>query len=124
MLLSLSAATLGEYVLNRNLGIDEFLFLDDEAQPSGLFQPGRMSPMAAISFLLLTFAILQSRCDSRWARCGEQFCILVPLLISARVLVGYLYGVPILHQLGQCFDGLTHDNYLYRGKHRFTIVTA
>lgn len=101
MLISLSTATLAEYALHCNLGIDELLFTD-EVDPSGLYQPGRMSPIAAANFMLLTFAVLLSHFRNSFALWGTRVCILAPLCISARALVGYLLGAPTLYQLVQC----------------------
>ena len=67
-LVALSVATLVEYALGCNLGIDELLFRDNEIEPAGLFQPGRMSPIAAASFILLAAATLQLRSTGGWMR--------------------------------------------------------
>lgn len=98
-LMLLAAATIAEHVLNVNFGIDELLFRDHMATPSRLVQPGRMSPLAAANFFLLGAALIQNRFRSSVALWCQQLCILSPLLVSARALVGLLYGVPMLYQL-------------------------
>jgi diguanylate cyclase (GGDEF)-like protein len=101
MLAALCGATLFEYALNWNLGIDELLFREELARPTRLFQPGRMSPLSAASFLLLLAAMALSRVRRPWSRWLQQFCLFAPLLVSTRTLVGFLYGVPALCQRGQ-----------------------
>jgi diguanylate cyclase (GGDEF)-like protein len=96
-LLVLAAATLAEHIFNHNLGIDELLIRDHLPNPSRFLQPGRMSPLAAASFFLLAVGILLSRFRSRLALWGQQLCMLVPLLVATRTLVGWLYGVPTLY---------------------------
>jgi diguanylate cyclase (GGDEF)-like protein len=113
ILLSLSAATLAEYVLDCSLGIDELLFRDEDVEPAALHQPGRMSPVAAANFIFLTFAMLLSHCRNSLARWGTRLYILAPLLLSARALVGYLFGVPTLYQLEQCTAIAVHTTSLF-----------
>lgn len=101
ILVSLSLATLAEYALNCNLGIDELFFRDDEGRATWYFEPGRMSPVAAALFVMLVAAIVLAQSNAKVAHWGKQLCLLPPLLISARSLVGYVYGVPILAHVGQ-----------------------
>ena len=101
LLMTLAALTLVECAWNCELGIDEWLVRDDTPQLSNLIRPGRMSPVAAVSFLLLIVAIATSRASSGCVRWLGQLCILAPLLVSARALIGYLYHVPVLTELGQ-----------------------
>jgi len=99
-LVALCVATLLEYALDCNLGIDELLFREPLARPTRWFQPGRMSPVAAAGFLLLLVAMALSPDRRPWSRWFQQLCLLLPLLVSTRTLVGQLYGVPALFQLG------------------------
>lgn len=94
-LLALTAATFAEHVFDFNLGIDELLFHDDMPGSSRLLRPGRMSPLAAVSFMLLVSAILPSPFRSPLNAWLQQLCILLPLLAASRGLVGLIYGVPL-----------------------------
>lgn len=96
-LLVLAVTTLTEHILDLNLGIDELLFSDPQPTSLRFLQPGRMSPVTAASFLLLAAAILQNPFRSRVALCTQQLCLLLPLLVAMRSLVGWLYGVPIVY---------------------------
>src|SRR5436190_4779082 len=53
-LLLLGLATLGQYVLDVDLGIDELLFRDIGALPETV--PGRMSPYSAVAFVAIGLA--------------------------------------------------------------------
>lgn len=87
--------TLGEYVFNVNLGIDQLVFND--TTPGGVY-PGRMSPATALAFLLLGLALLFLDRQSE-DRSVEPLAI-IAFAISGLALIGYLYGVSSLYQLG------------------------
>src|ERR1700722_18213635 len=52
----IGALTLGEYLLGRNLGLDQLIFRDVSAVPT--VHPGRPALQTAISFILLGSALL------------------------------------------------------------------
>jgi PAS domain S-box-containing protein len=86
--------TLCEYVFSRDLGIDQLLF-QDTLTPDNAY-PGRMSPVTALNFSILGFALfLLDRHQYRWP--VEVFSI-TALLISVLVLMGYVYGIVSLYQ--------------------------
>lgn len=85
--------TLSEYVLNRDFGIDQWLFKDTLTPENA--HPGRMSPVTALNISLLGFALLiLDRHRYRWP--VEIFSI-TALITSMLVLMGYAYGVPSLY---------------------------
>jgi PAS domain S-box-containing protein len=55
--LALGALTLVEYLVGRDLGIDQWLFIDTK-NPIGTSTPGRMSPASSLSFVLVAVALL------------------------------------------------------------------
>jgi len=77
-----------------NLGIDEIFFRDTSTP----LHPGRMSPITALTFLLLGFPLLlHSRGGrSRWS----QVAVLLAATSSLVALCGYLYGVSSLYSIG------------------------
>ncbi len=84
------------YLLNLQLGFDQWLFPAAVRAEGGL-NPGRPAPGTTLCLLLLGLTVLNfnSR-SSRWA-----LPLLLPcLLIGLVALVGYLYGVSALYQLG------------------------
>ena len=52
----LAALTMGEYLFEWNLGIDQFLF-KDEIESAGTFPPGRMSPATAFCFIITVIGL-------------------------------------------------------------------
>jgi signal transduction histidine kinase len=94
---ALGLGTLFQYVTGLNLGIDELLFRDVWTSESARF-PNRMSPNAALQFVLLAAAtFLVTRKDARWVRAGQSLALLV-MTLCAFALVGYLYSIVALYQ--------------------------
>lgn len=89
--------TLGEYVFNLDFGIDQLLF-QDHADASAGFFPGRMSPATALIFLLLGSVLLLI--DSRWSNWLNETFSITALVIAGVAVVGRLYDVASLHQIG------------------------
>jgi len=88
--------TLGEYLLDRNLGVDQFLF-QDHTTPKASF-PGRMSPATALNFLLIGCALLLF--NSRLGVWLSELPTVVALIIAGVAAIGYIYGVSSLYQIG------------------------
>ena len=49
--------TISEYILSINIGIDE-LFVRDELPTTATYYAGRMSPISAINFILISIGLL------------------------------------------------------------------
>jgi PAS domain S-box-containing protein len=94
IVLLIAVLTLGEYALNRDLGIDQLLF-KDELTPQNI-HPGRMSPATALNLFLVGLALLLLSVN-QFSRLKES-CTILALIISLVVLIGYAYGVPSLYQ--------------------------
>lgn len=84
--------TLGEYIFNGDLGIDQLLFRDTAINA---VYPGRMSPASALAFLLIGLALLLP-----YGRFNEPL-VITTFAISALALIGYIYGVSSLYQIGE-----------------------
>ena len=92
--LLIGMATLVEYLVRVNLGLDALLFR--EPHPAlGSPYPERMSQMTALSFTCAGSALLLL--DARNARTTTQILTLVVALVSLTALVGYVYGVRALY---------------------------
>lgn len=96
----LACVTLSQDLGGWNLGIDQLLF-PEEPNPRQTLNPGRMSPLTAMSFMLINLSVwFKSRSSQRFS--GRQilminFCALITGLLSAQVIVGYFYRVhPII----------------------------
>jgi PAS domain S-box-containing protein len=100
-LILLGALTLSEYLTNRSLGIDQFLFRERIlALPSPI--AGRPAFLAAFNFLLLGLALLLLD----WKRIRSwllDLLIVVPLQISLLALIGHACGVPSLYSWNSLF---------------------
>jgi len=81
-----------QYLLDRNLGIDELVF-EDNPGAAMTIDPGRLAPQTAVNFLLLGIAMLIIDSPRRRLREFVQALVLVPLTIAAFAVVGYAYGV-------------------------------
>ena len=88
--------TLGEYMFDRDFGIDQLLFRD-ELTPLNP-HPGRMSPATALNLLLLGCALLLI--DNRWSNWLNEALAITALMIAAVAVFGYIYGVSSLYQIG------------------------
>ncbi len=87
--------TLGEYLFRTDIGIDQLLFRETA---TGAIHPGRMSPATAFSFLLIGFGLtFLDRLPGKWF---HQAPVIMALAISILALIGYLYNVSSLYQLG------------------------
>jgi PAS domain S-box-containing protein len=95
-----ASASLCEYVLGRDLGIDQLLF----HEPAGAVKtshPGRMAPSTAVAFLLVTsaLALLDVRVRSRgWVSAALALGAAALAFIA---LVGYLSGVTSLYAVSE-----------------------
>jgi PAS domain S-box-containing protein len=95
--LLIAVLTLGEYISNRDFGIDQLLF-QDHALPTGTSFPGRMSPVTALNFLLLSCTLLLI--DNSWSSWPNQSLTLTALIIASVAVIGYIYGVSSLYKIG------------------------
>gem|GEM_PF-635282 len=97
IVLLIAALTLGEYLSNRDFGIDQLFFQDTTADPGTSF-PGRMSPAAALNLLLLGCALLLI--DNRWSNWLTESLTITALLIAGVAVIGYIYAISSLYQIG------------------------
>ena len=93
----LAATLVAEYVLGRDLGIDQLLFPQSVYGLSRIYQ-GRPAPITGAAFLLLGLALVlpAHRPDAR-RRGGHTAIVLAALVLPVVPIVGHLLGVPELH---------------------------
>ena len=96
---AIGVATLFEYVAGVDLGIDELLHHDWPFAESAA-HPNRMSPNAALSFVLIGPAMMLALRGRRRALLGQALALGVAALDGV-ALIGYLYGTAFLYQAGQ-----------------------
>ena len=86
----IGGATLFEYVVGLDLGIDDLLFAEPPNE-FGMLVRGRMHPTTALNFVVLGLASALLAADREHR--AAQALILLAVLIAGSTLVGYLYGV-------------------------------
>jgi PAS domain S-box-containing protein len=86
----LGGLTLVEYTLGVDLGIDEILTRDRGSVYTS--SPGRMAPVAALSFLTMGAALVLASRQSRPARWGAQALTLLVMTLCFVNMVSYVYG--------------------------------
>jgi|GEM_PF-3555874 len=89
---ALAAVTLSQYLLDWNLGIDELLYTDPSTV-KGLFPPGRFAPITAVTFMVISSAILLA--NSRWKNLygAAQVLAAIAFIIAFQALLGYIFGM-------------------------------
>jgi PAS domain S-box-containing protein len=93
--IAIGTLTLAEFLLGRNLGLDQLLFRD--ARTAHALAPGRMAPQAAINFISLGSALLLlNTADRPESRLVGAF-IGTSFVIALFALIGYAFGVSDLN---------------------------
>jgi PAS domain S-box-containing protein len=88
----IGALSLAEYLLGRNLGIDQLLFHDGPEGPSDpTVNPGRLAPQTAIGFMLAGAALATLDSHGRRRVAGEVFA-LTGAGVALLALIGYAYS--------------------------------
>jgi len=96
--MAIGALTFFEYAAGVDLGIDE-LIARDWPFPEAAQYPNRMSPNAALSFVLLGAVLLLAPTRARLAATG-QILALVLVAVDGVALIGYLYDASFLYRPG------------------------
>jgi PAS domain S-box-containing protein len=94
----LGILTLWEYIFAQNLGIDQLIFRDTETLEAA--HPGRISFTTAIDFVLIGVALYILSIPHWKEERISQFLALAAVTIAFLALIGYLYGVESLYQVG------------------------
>ncbi|MGE3780830.1 MAG: diguanylate cyclase, partial [Pirellulaceae bacterium] len=102
----LAAWSLGQYVIVRTVGIGGGLIKETMPNPTG--ELGHMSPLTAVSFASLATATLLLRTTHYLQRWIVQCCVILPLLISTRALIGYVYRAHTLYFVGESMPLALH----------------
>ncbi|MGB2676872.1 MAG: ATP-binding protein [Candidatus Acidiferrum sp.] len=90
--------TVSEYIFGCNLGIDLLLF-PEKAGAIGTFSPGRMAPLAAMNFVLLSLALLLLNFETRRGLRPAQILVLPAAAAAILTFQEYLFGL-------QTFSGI------------------
>ena len=96
---AIGGATLAQVVFELDLGIDQLLITEPPGAP-GTAVPGRMAPPTALNFVLIGVAVVLLTGHSARRKRAAEYLAVVALALSGLVLLGHLYGVHTLYQLG------------------------
>jgi len=99
LVLALGALTLVEYLLQSDLGVDNWLIAVSPPNAANPF-PSRMSPITAFCFLCVGLGLLLLDSGKKAAFCPSEIAAVAVLLSSVLALVGYAYGVSALYRIG------------------------
>lgn len=92
LVISIGSLTLLEYLFGINVGIDKLVFRDYAQTPF----PGRMAHITAMSFCVAGMALLSYALSERQAWLPQILAAAIGLN-ALLAIVGYTYGVPLLH---------------------------
>ena len=102
LLTTLALATMSEYVMGWDLGIDQLLFLES---PEAIFtsSPGRMAFATTVDFALIGAALLLLDVRTRRGFWPAQGLALAAGGLAYVAAIGYLYGAQSLYGVGPWF---------------------
>jgi PAS domain S-box-containing protein len=88
-----------EELFHYNLGIDQFFIRDHEINRTTQVYPGRMSPITAICFILLSTVLLSIKSEKNNFKIINQVLLHICTLISFIAILGYLFNTPEFYKL-------------------------
>lgn len=96
-----------------NFAIDEFFMRDTTAYIKGEENPGRMSPLTAICFLLSGLALLLIKQASKKSVKIYQLLLHAVTLIGTVAVLGYLFSIPKLYNFSTANAMALHTSILF-----------
>ena len=109
--------TLSECIFGCNLGIDLLLF-PEKAGAIGTFSPGRMAPLAAMNFVLLSLALLLLNFETRRGLRPAQILVLPAAAAAILACHEYLFGLHTFYGIASVTRMAVH------GAVAFTLLCA
>ena len=89
-----SFSTLLQYVIDYNLGIDEFLITDTISTNL----PGRMSPATSLCFMLLGVGFIGKTTSKSWFKKRSHYLFLIVIVISFVSIISFILQIPTDHK--------------------------
>jgi Bacteriophytochrome (light-regulated signal transduction histidine kinase) len=103
--------TLSQHIFGWDLGIDNLIVQDHHTAHT--LYPGRMSPVTASDFLLLSAAFLLVDFETRSGKRPAQWLVLPVFVDGFIALLGYAYGARWLYRVGANFAMSLHSAVLF-----------
>ncbi len=91
----IACLTLSEYLWKVDFSIDQLLFQDRDGL-GGRFPPGRLAPITAINFILVSLSLALQNIPAKPFHRTAQFFLALAFLASFQGLVGYFIGLTYL----------------------------
>ena len=88
----IAITTLAEYILDKNFGIDELIFADSTGH-TGKFPPGRLAPVTALIFLMLSLGAMVFDSPKEHVSRTANFLFFTSFLCAFQAFVAYCCGV-------------------------------
>jgi len=104
MVVLIGGLSLGEYLLGRNFGIDQLLFVEAPGAVD-TSSPGRMAPTTALNFVLLGCALLFLDLETSRGLRPAQYAAILAGCIAYMALTGYLLSVVSFYRVAT-FTGM------------------
>lgn len=89
--------TLAEYLFDFHIGIDQFLFVDNETHPANF--PGRMSVATCVAFMLASLSFILFFSQLPRGIIARQMAAILVLFMGLFGLVGYAFDVQMLYNI-------------------------
>jgi PAS domain S-box-containing protein len=97
--LTFAIISFAEELFHNNYGIDQLFIKDFDVNPRNQMHPGRMSPLAAFCFILMSGALLTLRSGKKTVLLINQFLFHACTVVSFIAILGYLFNTPEFYKL-------------------------
>jgi PAS domain S-box-containing protein len=88
-----------EELTRHDFGIDQLFVNDIESNPLNQVHPGRISPIAALCFMLIGWGLSTLMSENKTLRITNQLSYHACTIISFIAILGYLYNTPEFYKL-------------------------
>lgn len=111
-LIVLSTLILAQDVLGFDGGIDQ-LFMRDVSGHIPIINPGRMSPITSVGFIVIGFVLSGLMSRRHQVAIAAHWLTLIPLFVAMLAMIGYLYDVHSLYQVKPFSSIALHTSVMF-----------
>ncbi|HVV56336.1 MAG TPA: PAS domain S-box protein, partial [Mucilaginibacter sp.] len=105
--------TWSQFVLHYNTGLDQLFISDQRKTTANIPFAGRMAYNAAIGYTILGLGFVLLSVKKRWADLTAQYLFHLVTVVSAIILIGYLYRVSLFNSFLDMSSMATHTAVLF-----------